>query len=56
MVDDEEALTHWLMDLAELFARRGMAAEKAVGALSRTGRGRRGSPRTAGCRPGSGRP
>ncbi len=33
MVDDEEALTPWLMDLAELYARRGMAAEKAVWAL-----------------------
>ncbi|MFD9500625.1 hypothetical protein [Streptomyces sp. NPDC060035] len=36
MVDDEAALTPWLMDLAELYARRGMAAAKAVGALSCT--------------------
>ncbi|GAA2720632.1 hypothetical protein GCM10010439_09010 [Actinocorallia aurantiaca] len=33
MVDDEEALTPWLMDLAELYVQRGMAAEKAVWAL-----------------------
>jgi hypothetical protein len=33
MVDDEKALTPWLMDLAELYVRRGMAAEKAVWAL-----------------------
>lgn len=33
MVDDEKALTPWLMDLAELYAQRGMAAEKAVWAL-----------------------
>ncbi|WP_106397216.1 hypothetical protein [Actinocorallia populi] len=33
VVDDEEALTPWLMDLAELYAQRGMAAEKAVWAL-----------------------
>ncbi|MET7364360.1 hypothetical protein ABZS61_00775 [Streptomyces sp. NPDC005566] len=36
MVDDEAALTPWLMDLAELYVQRGMAAEKAVGALSCT--------------------
>ncbi|MEV6866286.1 hypothetical protein AB0M44_35490 [Streptosporangium subroseum] len=33
MVDDEKALTPWLMDLAELYVQRGMAGEKAVGAL-----------------------
>ncbi|MGN9785987.1 hypothetical protein ACTMTF_31485 [Nonomuraea sp. ZG12] len=33
MVDDEKALTPWLMDLAELYVRRGMAADKAVWAL-----------------------
>ncbi|MFF3438280.1 hypothetical protein [Streptosporangium sp. NPDC002721] len=36
MVDDEKALTPWLMDLAELYARRGMAVEKAVWALRHT--------------------
>ncbi|WP_329086237.1 MULTISPECIES: hypothetical protein [unclassified Streptosporangium] len=36
MVDDEKALTPWLMDLAELYVRRGMAGEKGVGALCRT--------------------
>ncbi|MGW2564017.1 hypothetical protein ACWCXB_33325 [Streptomyces sp. NPDC001514] len=36
MVDDEAALTPWLMDLAELYVQRGMAAAKAVGALSST--------------------
>ncbi|MEV0596861.1 hypothetical protein [Nonomuraea cavernae] len=33
MVDDEKALTPWLMDLAELYVQRGMAAEQAVWAL-----------------------
>ncbi|MGW0803370.1 hypothetical protein [Nonomuraea sp. NPDC002799] len=33
MVDDEKVLTPWLMELAESYARRGMAAEEAVGAL-----------------------
>ncbi|MFD6278993.1 hypothetical protein ACFWFI_26015 [Streptomyces sp. NPDC060209] len=36
MVDDEAALTPWLMDLAELYVQRGLAASKAVGALSCT--------------------
>ncbi|MGS2646247.1 hypothetical protein [Streptosporangium sp. LJ11] len=36
MVDDEKALTPWLMDLAELYARRGTAVEKAVWALRHT--------------------
>ncbi|MEU0566971.1 hypothetical protein ABZ297_16515 [Nonomuraea sp. NPDC005983] len=36
MVDDEAALTPWLMDFAELYVGRGMAAAKAVGALSCT--------------------
>ncbi|MFI8004680.1 hypothetical protein [Streptomyces sp. NPDC086010] len=36
MVDDEAALTPWLMDLAELYAERGTAAVKAVGALTCT--------------------
>jgi hypothetical protein len=33
MVDDEKTLTPWLMDLAELYVRRGMAVEQAVWAL-----------------------
>ncbi|MFD8193762.1 hypothetical protein [Streptomyces wuyuanensis] len=36
VVDDEAALTPWLMDLAELCAQRGTAAAKAVGALGCT--------------------
>ncbi|MEU2264394.1 hypothetical protein ABZ557_29915 [Streptomyces sp. NPDC019645] len=36
MVDDEAALTPWLMDLAERYVRRGMAAATAVGALAGT--------------------
>ncbi|MFC5834551.1 hypothetical protein [Nonomuraea insulae] len=36
MVDDEAALTPWLMDLAERYVERGMAAAKAVGALGCT--------------------
>ncbi|MFG2755744.1 hypothetical protein [Streptomyces wuyuanensis] len=36
MVDDETALAPWLMDLAELYAQRGTAAAKAVGALGCT--------------------
>ncbi|MGJ6966050.1 hypothetical protein ACSDR0_29490 [Streptosporangium sp. G11] len=36
MVDDEKGLTPWLMDLAESYVRRRMAAEKAVWALRHT--------------------
>ncbi|WP_329036937.1 hypothetical protein OHT61_09825 [Streptomyces sp. NBC_00178] len=36
MVDDEAALTPWLMDLAERYAERGTAAATAVGALTCT--------------------
>ncbi|MFF1416834.1 hypothetical protein [Streptomyces sp. NPDC058280] len=36
MVDDVEAITPWIMDLAEQYAERGMAAEQAVWALRTT--------------------
>lgn len=36
MVDDTAAVTPWAMELAEQYARRGMAAEKAVWALRHT--------------------